>query len=113
MKIEKVSEDNGVSGDLVYCMYQDSKGFIWFGTMFGLVRYDGSDYKTFRYDPLDSNSLSNDDIISIFEDRDGNIWCGTYFGGLNKYDRKALENSQDICIQRMIRIRSAAILSGI
>ena len=87
LKIEKVSEDNGVSGDLVYCMYQDSKGFIWFGTMFGLVRYDGKEYRTFRYDPLDSNSLSNDDIISIYEDKDGNIWCGTYFGGLNKYDR--------------------------
>ncbi|HMQ69782.1 MAG TPA: two-component regulator propeller domain-containing protein [Ignavibacteria bacterium] len=89
LKTEKVSQDIGISGDLVYCMYQDSKGFIWFGTMFGLVRYDGNEYKTFRYDPLDSNSLSNDDIISIFEDKDGNIWCGTYFGGLNRYDRSS------------------------
>ena len=89
LKVDKVSQDEGISSDLVFCMYQDSKGFIWFGTMFGLVRYDGKEYRTFRYDPLDSNSLSNDDIISIFEDKDENIWCGTYFGGLNKYDRSS------------------------
>ena len=85
-KAERISLEQGFSNDLIFSVYQDSKGFIWFGTMFGLVRYDGMNYKTYRYDPLDSNTLSNDDIISIFEDRDGNMWFGTYNGGLNKYE---------------------------
>lgn len=88
IKIEHVSNDLGISTNLVYSIYQDSKGFMWFGTMFGLVRYDGANYKTYRHDPSDTNSLSNDDIISIFEDKDGYIWIGTYNGGLNRYDRR-------------------------
>lgn len=87
LKVERISLEQGFSNDLIFSVYQDSKGFIWFGTMFGLVKYDGLNYKTYRYDPLDSNTLSNDDIISIFEDRDGNMWFGTYNGGLNKYER--------------------------
>ena len=88
-KVEHISPEQGFSNDLIFCSYQDSKGFLWFGTMFGLVRYDGINYKTYRYDPLDSNTLSNDDIISIFEDRDSNMWFGTFNGGVNKYLRSA------------------------
>lgn len=85
--IEHLSSDLGISGNLIYCMMQDSKGFLWFGTMFGLVRFDGREYKTYRYDPSDTNSLSNDDIISLCEDNENNIWAGTFNGGLNKFDR--------------------------
>lgn len=87
LKIEHISLEQGVSNNLIFSIYQDSKGFIWFGTMFGLVKYDGVNYKTYRHDPLDSNSLSNDDIISIYEDKSGKLWLGTYNGGLNSYDR--------------------------
>lgn len=85
--IEHISSEEGISNNLIYCITQDSKGFIWFGTMFGLVRYDGINYKTYRFDPLDTNTLSNDDIISVYEDRDSNLWVGTYNGGVNKFDR--------------------------
>jgi ligand-binding sensor domain-containing protein/signal transduction histidine kinase len=78
--------DNGIPLHLTYCMMQDSRGFIWFGTMYGLVRYDGSDYKIFKHDPDIPGSISFDDIISIHEDSYGNIWIGTWGGGLNKYD---------------------------
>ena len=85
--IESFSLPNGISQNLIYTIYQDSKGFIWFGSMFGLVRYDGSNTVTFRYNPSDTTSLSNDDVISIYEDNRGIIWIGTYKGGLNSYDR--------------------------
>ncbi|MBS1519184.1 MAG: hypothetical protein JSS91_13950 [Bacteroidetes bacterium] len=88
-KTEQITNDAGIPVNLVYCMYQDSRGFIWFGTMFGLVRYDGLNYKTYRHDPGDRNSLSNDDIVSVFEDRDGYLWLGSYNGGLNRYDRSS------------------------
>ncbi|MEO8209604.1 MAG: two-component regulator propeller domain-containing protein [bacterium] len=88
LKVEHISLEQGVSNNLIFSIYQDNKGFIWFGTMFGLVKYDGINYKTYRNDPLDTNSLSNDDIISIYEDKKGNLWLGTFNGGLNKYDRK-------------------------
>ena len=87
IKREHISLEEGVSNNLIYSIFQDSKGIVWFGTMFGLVRYDGIEYKTIRNDPKDTNSLSNDDVVSIYESRDGILWIGTYNGGLNAYDR--------------------------
>jgi len=82
--IERVSLEQGVSHNLIYAILQDSRGFMWFGTMYGLVRYDGYEYRFLRHDPSDSNSLSNDDIISLHEDMKGNLWIATYGGGVNK-----------------------------
>ncbi len=83
---ESLSLQKGVSLNLTYSMIQDRKGYIWFATMYGLVKYDGQEYTTYRNDPRDSTSISFDDIISIFEDSQGYIWAGTWGGGLNKYD---------------------------
>ncbi len=86
-KIERVPLDQGAALHLTYCMTQTRDGFLWFGTMYGLVRYDGYSYLTFRYDPADSASLSNDDIVTLFEDSRGDLWVGTYGGGVNRFAR--------------------------
>src|SRR5215471_12533292 len=41
-------------------IFQDSTGFIWFVTPLGLHRYDGYGFKSYGYDPSDSNSFSGD-----------------------------------------------------
>jgi ligand-binding sensor domain-containing protein/signal transduction histidine kinase len=78
--------DKGVSLNLTYDMVQDSKGFLWFGTMYGLVKYDGENFITYNYNPDDTTSISFDDVISLFEDSKGNLWIGTWGGGLNMFD---------------------------
>jgi len=80
--------DKGVSLNLTYDMIQDSKGFLWFGTMYGLVKYDGENYVTYKYNPEDTNSISFDDIVTIYEDSKGNLWIGTWGGGLNMFDAR-------------------------
>jgi ligand-binding sensor domain-containing protein len=47
----QLSLEKGVALNLTYDMLQDSEGYLWFGTMYGLVRYDGINYKTFTYNP--------------------------------------------------------------
>ena len=86
LRFEHLSLDEGAALNLTYCMIQDHKGFLWFGTMYGLVKYDGRDYKIYKNDPDDTNSISFDDIIALYEDSDNNIWIGTWGGGLNKMD---------------------------
>ncbi len=86
-KIEHVSLEQGISHNLIYSIYQDSKSIMWFGTMYGLVKYDGTQYTVYRYDALDSNSLSNDNIVTIYEDKSGALWFGSFKGGLNNYNR--------------------------
>jgi ligand-binding sensor domain-containing protein/signal transduction histidine kinase len=73
----------GIALNQTYDMVQDSKGFIWFGTLYGLVRYDGKEYKVYQNDRNDSTSISFNDIISLYCDKKGNLWIGTWGGGLN------------------------------
>lgn len=84
IKFKHYSLTEGLSQSSVLCIIQDSKGFLWFGTRDGLNKYDGQEFKTYRYNSKDSTSISNSSIKSLFEDTKGNLWIGT-LGGLNKY----------------------------
>ncbi len=86
MKFEHLSLNEGAALNLTYCMIQDHKGFLWFGTMYGLVKYDGKEYSIYKNNPENPNSISFDDIISLYEDSNNNIWIGTWGGGLNKLE---------------------------
>ena len=86
IRLESLSLDEGISYQTAYALHQDSHGFLWIGTMSGLVRYDGYSNTVFRHDPANPRTLSHDDIVSIYEDRTGKIWVGTYGGGLNRFD---------------------------
>ncbi len=85
-QFEHLSPEEGIAHNMVYCIHQDRNGFMWFGTMYGLIRYDGHDYKVYRNDPADSSSISYDDVTAIYEDSAGHLWIGTWGGGLNKFD---------------------------
>jgi len=88
IEFEHFSSGQGFSQGVVFAILQDSRGFIWFGTAGGLVRYDGYEFKTFKHNPDDDKSLSYNAVISIYEDNSGILWVGTEGGGLNKYDRE-------------------------
>lgn len=88
MTPQKLPLEDGVSSNAVFAIHQDQKGLMWFGTLHGLVKYDGYRYTTYRHDPADPNSLSHDDIVCIDEDDDGCLWIGTYGGGINRFDPK-------------------------
>lgn len=76
----------GLSQNLIYCIYQDHKGFIWFGTKDGLNKYDGYEFKIYSHEPANKFSLSNNNIRAIVEDKKGNFWIGTFGGGLDKFN---------------------------
>ena len=69
--------DNGLPNNTVMACLQDQRGFMWFGTKEGLIRFDGFQFKTFLHSPSVSNCLLNNFITAIYEDDDGWIWAGT------------------------------------
>ena len=83
---DHLSVNDGLSQSSVYAIFQDSDGYIWFGTEDGLNRFDGTKFTVFKKDPLHSNSLSNSWIWDIDEDKYGNIWVATG-NGLCKIDQ--------------------------
>ncbi len=78
--------EDGLSGNTVLSLFQDSRGFLWIGTYSGLNRYDGYEVKVYKYSSENEFSISNDGIRGICEDNDSNLWIGTN-GGLNKFIR--------------------------
>lgn len=81
------SISDGLSQSVVNCIFQDSKGYIWFGTQNGLNKYNGYIFEVFTYNPNDTNSIANNWINGITEDKEANLWIATK-GGLVKYTRK-------------------------
>lgn len=69
----------------ISCMLKDQKGFVWFGTSFGLYRFDGYNFKVYRFRFGDSTSLGNDLIYCLYDD-DRYLWIGTT-QGLNRFDK--------------------------
>lgn len=86
LRFDHIGIEQGLSQSSVRAIFQDSRGFMWFGTEDGLNRYDGYTFKTFKPDPDVANSLSDRWITSLVEDQEGYLWIGTRLGGLNRYD---------------------------
>ena len=88
----KLNTYNGLSHNQVNAILKDDEGFLWFGTMSGLDRYDGYSFKIYRKRPHDSSSVSDNYILSLFELPGGKMWVMTrggaciYNSGTEKFD---------------------------
>ena len=80
---------NSIPDNWVWPLFEDSRGYLWIGTVKGgLSCFDPVSNKFFNYknDPSDPTSISDNFIFSIYEDRSGVIWIGTNAGGINYFD---------------------------
>ncbi len=77
-----------ISQNSITSIVQDQEGFLWFGTKYGLNKYNGVSFQTFLHNSDDSTSLTNSSIESLFVNEEGNIWVGTFGGGVNLYNVK-------------------------
>lgn len=80
-----ISVEDGLSQNMVYSIFQDKTGFIWFGTMDGLNRYDGIQYRIFKNERENPKSINSSRIFSILQDEEDKIWIGTA-NGIDIYD---------------------------
>ena len=85
---KQLTVNDGLSQSTVFATIQDSRGYMWFGTINGLNRYDGYEFEIFRNKPGDSSSISSDNIRSLLVTKDGTLWIGTDNGNINRYNRK-------------------------
>lgn len=87
--------NNGLSHNQVNCIFKDSRGFMWFGTLSGLSRYDGYKFKVFKHSTSDTASLNDDYIINVSEGPKGKLWVESRTG-LNIYDPATEKFSHNI-----------------
>ena len=86
-EFDLLSMDQGLPVYVITGITQDSLGYLWVGTVAGLSRYDGYEFKTYRHQPGDTTSLAHDYVSStnMAIDRQGYLWVGTR-GGLSRLD---------------------------
>lgn len=85
-KVERFTIEDGLSQNLIYCILQDARGLMLFGTKGGLNMFDGHRFLVYRHDPANANSLSNNYVTTLLQDRSGYLWIGTALAGLNRFD---------------------------
>ncbi len=79
---------DGIANNTIRCMLQDSKGFLWLGTLNGLSRYDGNSF--INYYPQEGiPSLMDHRIRRMQEDGYGLVWISVVSERLCCYDLKA------------------------
>ena len=80
--------ENGLSQSSVLSIAQDTRGFIWFGTRFGLNKYDSQSFKIYNSEKGNPKSLSYSSYLSsVLSLKDGSLLIGTQYG-LNRYNEK-------------------------
>lgn len=80
------STDNGLSNSLINRIYQDSRGFIWIATEYGLNRFDGIKFEIYKHSDDKPSSIRHNYVRTVYEDSSGKFYVGT-ISGLMEYDR--------------------------
>lgn len=77
---------DGLSDSQVTHITQDSKGFIWFSTPYGLNRYDGYTFKVYTRNSKNPYSLPENSVREVQEDAGGLLWVRTAYLGYVYYN---------------------------
>ncbi len=83
---EVISTTEGLPSSKVYSIAHDNNGFVWIGTVDGLARYDGNNFKVYPHIPNDSSSLPVSLITEIQPVKNNILWLATRGLGIIKFD---------------------------
>jgi signal transduction histidine kinase/ligand-binding sensor domain-containing protein len=74
--------DDGLAQSSVYSIFQDSKGYMWFGTGFGISRYDGTEVRSYTTVNTANKDLGINLTVrgKFVEDKTSNIWFANESG---------------------------------
>lgn len=76
----RISPVGGFTYGAINTIAEDANGFIWFGTVHGLYRYNTAVVQKFVHNPNDSTSIPGNSIRTLFCDTSGTLWIGTARG---------------------------------
>ncbi len=86
----------------VWAIAQTPDGYIWLGTEFGLLRFDG--VRAVPWQPPGNQSLPSTDILSLLVARDGTLWIGTAKGLASWKDGRLVEQYAELAGHFVFRL---------
>ncbi|KAF0217836.1 MAG: signal transduction histidine kinase [Ignavibacteria bacterium] len=82
------TSSDGLASSTVYDVLQDKDGFMWFGTLNGLSKFNGKDFTTFTV----ADGLNSNVITSLAKGDSGKIYIANYENGINLFKNGKFEN---------------------
>jgi ligand-binding sensor domain-containing protein/signal transduction histidine kinase len=79
-RVDVWGEDRGLPQSAVIALTQTRDGYLWLGTLNGLVRFDGLQFTVF--DERNTPGLMSGPVVKLFEDSRGNLWVSTESAGV-------------------------------
>ena len=76
--VKQWTAQDGLSSQSVKSIAQDRLGYIWVGSLYGLNRFDGSQFEVFR--TREQRKLVSNGINKLLVDSSGYLWVGTKSG---------------------------------
>lgn len=76
-KFDFIDSGEGLSSRFIISILKDKQGFMWLGTVNGLVKYDGYRWTTYRKQLLHPKIPHSHIVVSLLEDDQGILWLGT------------------------------------
>ncbi len=73
-QFRRLDNQSGLSNNHVNTVFTDSRGFLWAGTISGLNRFDGYNFKVFKNDPSRPGTIPFNNVHYIYEDHLGWLW---------------------------------------
>lgn len=80
------SVEEGLPSVETYDVFQDSKGFLWFGTDNGVCRFDGKTFESYHV----KDGLTDPVVFGFTEDYKGRIWFRTYSGKISYFENEKI-----------------------
>lgn len=77
---KRIDVEKGFANSEIRCIYKNSVGYMWFGTRYGLCRYDGYNVISYKQDLMANGVYQNNDIALIQEDAENRLWLETRTG---------------------------------
>ncbi len=87
VKFKHLTVDQGLAQNSILSIYQDSLGFMWFGTKDGLSKYDGYSFSNLTRHPESPHILAHNHILA-FHETERYLFIGT-LGLLNRLDKRS------------------------
>ena len=107
---------NGLTSNTVWCIGQDNKGYMWFGTKNGISRFDGYQFKAYQFNKKNPESLGNNFVLAITQVDDKTFWIatqgGVYILDVETESFKKFEQLQDQSIYDVLKDRNGNMWIG-
>jgi len=107
------TQERGLPQDTIRAITQTKDGYLWLGTEFGLLRFDG--VRVVPWQPPSNQSLPSEFILDLLTARDGTLWIATD-KGLASWNAGALTGYAELTgtyVRPLAEDREGAIWAGV